>query len=516
MEQYWEDFDLEEIHFRDKWQFELKSHYMPSSKMRHHIYTQELYLYVPSPLQVTPETYNKEQFYLDKTNLIRYKTPEFTFQGLIDPGQTKSPLYRIKQLLDDSEKNNSIGLIEKELKLLGNIIRSSLRTEVNFLTNIIQHLSPDDDATLFIQPTTTLFIHFNMLLEEYDALRLPLTKKGGESLEQVHLYVADFISFCTNYYLTALLDKIRKHPRENFQKIDEDLCALLIKEKNWREKWLDEPANLSPKTADNETILYQIGLLNKYVVDALLLNISVDPIDLRYRNIIGSIAAALAMSIYILLFIWQGSLFVINSEPFILFTIFIYVLKDRLKDEIKYISMKQAFRWFSDYKTEIRTPDNKTAIGELRESFSYLSHQKVPEDIQKVRNIEQNRTLESIRRNEQVMYYKKTVGLNTILEAKQDRFSGLNVIFRLDIHKFLNKASDSIQPYSTLDPQSLELTHTMLPKVYHLNIVLKNSYLKADGSTKTEIKKYRIITNKEGILRVENLSEEAQDGGHGS
>lgn len=507
MEQYWEDFDLEEIHFRDKWQFELKSHYMPSSKMFRHIYTQELYLYIPSPLQVTPETYSKEQFYQDKTNLIRYKTPEFTFQQLLDPTQSKSPLFRIKQYIADPSANGGNGSIEKELKLLGNMVRSALRTEVNTLLNTLQQLSPEDDATQFVQPTTTLLIHFNMLLDDYNQLEKPLKQRGGEPLEQAHLYVADFISFSTNYYLTALLDKIRKHPSENFKDIDKKICDLLMKEKKWREKWLDEPETLSAKTTDNETILYQIGLLNKYVVDALLLNISVDPIDQRFRNIIGSIAAALAMTIYILLFVWQGSVFIINSEPFILFTIFIYVLKDRVKDEIKNISMKQAFRWFSDYKTEIRTPDNKIVIGELRESFSYLNPQDAPKDIQEVRNIEQHRTLQSIRRIEQVMYYKKTVNLNNIPEAKQDRFSGLNVIFRLDIHKFLNKASDSIQPYSTLDPNSMELTHTMLPKVYHLNIILKNSYLRPDGSTKTEIKKHRIIANKEGILRLENLSE---------
>jgi hypothetical protein len=498
MEQYWEDFDLEEIHFRDKWQFELKSHYLPSSKMFQHIYTQELYLYIPSPLQVNPETYSKEQFYQDKTNLIRYKTPEFTFQQLIDPTQTKSPLYRIKNGLAEP--------IERELKLLGNMVRSTLRTDVNALISALQHLGPEDEATHFIQPVTTLLIHFNILLTEYDALEIPLMEKGDEQLAQAYIYVADFISFSSNNYFTALLDNIRKQPREEFASIDKDICELLMKEKKWREKWLDEPEVLSETTTSNEKILYQIGLLNKYVVDALLLNISVDPIDQRFRNIIGSIAAALAMTIYILLFVWQGSVFIINSEPFILFTIFIYVLKDRVKDEIKNISMKQAFRWFSDYKTEIRTPDNKTVIGELRESFSYIDPDKVPEDIQKVRNIEQHKTLQAIRRVEQVMYYKKTVYLNNFLETKQDRFSGLNVIFRLDIHKFLNKASDSIQPYSTLDPNTLEVTHTMLPKVYHLNIVLKNSFLRPDGTTKTEYKKHRIIANKEGILRLENLS----------
>ncbi len=112
-------------------------------------------------------------------------------------------------------------------------------------------------------------------------------------------------------------------------------------------------------------------------------------------------------------------------------------------------------------------------IGELREYFSFLDPQEVPEAIQTIRNMETHRTLQAIQRKEQVIYYKKTVKLNNELEEKRDRFSGLNVFFRLDIHKFLNKASDSIQPFSYLNPESHELINTLLPKVYHLNIILK-------------------------------------------
>jgi hypothetical protein len=512
MEQYWDDFDLEEIHFRDKWQFEIKSHYMPSAKQSRHIYSQELYLFIPATLQVSPETYTKEQFYQDQTNLIRYKTPEFSLQEIINPEERKSPLNQIKRLLADpsikgSDLNGAEGRIEKELKLLGNMVRTTLRNEASSLLNILHKLRPDEDSTAFVQPVTTLLIHLDIFLKEYQNLQRLFREKGAQNLEKVHLYVADFISVYINNYLAPVLEAMRRNFPDQFPEIDEKLCKVLINEKAWREKWLEEPKNLDSSTSENETILYQIGLLNKYVIDALLLNVSVDPIDKRYRNIIGSLAAALAMSIYILLFVWQGSVFVINSSPFIIFTVFIYVLKDRLKDEIKNLSMKQAFRWFSDYKTEIRTPDNKTVIGELRESFSYLAPSTIPEDVIIERNIEQHKTLEAIRRNEQVMYYKKSVTLKNMSKANQDPFSGLNVIFRLDIHRFLNKASNSIQPYSTIDPETLKLTHTLLPKVYHLNIVLKNSYVRADNSIKMEIKKYRIIANKEGILRVENLSE---------
>lgn len=503
MEHYWDDFDIEEVHFRDKWQFELKSHYTPSSKETTHLYNQELYLYVPATLQINQESYPKEQFYQDQTNLIRYKTPESTLQQMIDPDQTSSPLNKIKNHLNSSQNGEKDALIERELKLLGTMVKSTLRNDINRLIQALRPL-PENQISHFEQPLTTLLIHFDILLKEFSALE-PRLK--DYQLKQTHLYVADFINVSSNYYFTALLAHMRKEHPHQFPVLEDKICNLLIMEKKWREEHLEEPEHLGSNTENNETILYQIGLLNKFVGSALLLNVSIDPIEQRYRNVIAGIAASIAMTIYILLFVWQGTVFVINSEPFIIFTIFIYVLKDRIKDEIKNLSMKQAFRWFSDYKTEIRTPNNKTVIGELRESFSFLDPSRIPEDVEKSRNMEHHKTLQLIQRQEHVIYYKKTVKLHSVPELQQSRFPGLIVIFRFDIHRFLNKASDNFQPFTTIDPITKQLVYTMLPKVYHFNIILKNSYRSTNNVLKCEYKKYRIIVNKEGILRVENLSE---------
>ena len=69
----------------------------------------------------------------------------------------------------------------------------------------------------------------------------------------------------------------------------------------------------------------------------------------------------------------------------------------------------------------------------------------------------------------------------------------LNIIFRYDIRNFLAKASDPYEPYVTLDSETLDLTHTLLPKVYHINIILKNSYLKPDLTQVTECKNSRSL-----------------------
>jgi hypothetical protein len=56
-----------------------------------------------------------------------------------------------------------------------------------------------------------------------------------------------------------------------------------------------------------------------------------------------------------------------------------------------------------------------------------------------------------------------------------------------------------------LDTYTQEISERLLPKVYHLNLIIRNSYLQEDLSQKTEIKAYRVIVDKNGIKRVEQI-----------
>ncbi len=56
------------------------------------------------------------------------------------------------------------------------------------------------------------------------------------------------------------------------------------------------------------------------------------------------------------------------------------------------------------------------------------------------------------------------------------------------------KIQNAYQPYT--GSETLDLISTQLPKVYHVNIVLKNSYLKPDLSPFVELKKFRVVVDK--------------------
>jgi len=192
---------------------------------------------------------------------------------------------------------------------------------------------------------------------------------------------------------------------------------------------------------------------------------------------------------------------VLNSTPFIIAAVILYILKDRIKDGVKNLSAKLAFRWLPDYTIRILTPDGTTQLGVLKEFFTFLSPTQVPREIWNARNIELHSTLDQAKRLEEPLYYRKEV---TLYETNQG-LKKLNDIFRLNISRFLLKASDPYKEGLMLDSETGELNKVMLPKVYHLNMIIRQTFINRLHEEKVILKKYRLILDKAGIKRLEKI-----------
>lgn len=472
-ETFLEDIEAGRIQFRDRWQFELKSELYPFAQFKEADLIQEFYFFIPNSLQINDQTYTKAQFYQDQTNLIRLKTPVFSFRELNDPLQEESPLVRIRYLLNhQSEK------LSTEIKLFGSVFHTSLR---NWTFAMLATPSPEAIVS-GCQEIEQILSHFRDL--QAIASNSPWLRYFN--------YVDEYSSLNVNDYLLSLMEKVGS---------DNSIQKLVLRENAYREKHypVEHPQGHSGERHD-EYLLYRKGLLSKFVIDPQLLKTSRASVDQRYRTLIGSIPAAIAMSIFLLLYVWQGNWFIINSEPFILFTVLLYVLKDRLKEELRYISYRQVAKWFSDYKTDIQSVEN---IGTLREYAVFIEEKAIPSDILEVRNRHFHQVLEEIKRPERVLYYKKSIKIDRRPETLEERFYGLNIFFRFEIHHFLAKAEDPIQTYLSLDGQ--KLIKMDLPRVYHLNIIMKSRKHLPDGTPKEELIKYRLVLDKNGIKRIEEV-----------
>lgn len=507
-EHFWEDDDSEEnVHIRDRLQFELKSEFSPQLGMSCNEYVQEFYLFIPNSLQINTSTYSKSQFYLDQTNLIRYKTPEFTFDKLLDLNNPLSPLSRVVNLCSMEDTIDNRQHLADELKLLGNVVRSTLRKEIKELIGLLEALKTSENYADFQLRFDHLYQNINQLLEVYSSAEQKFLSNWNDRVFYKQLlYINQFLKNVITHYFTGLLESLRWENDEKLKAIDDKICNLLLIEKE-----ASDSLNHAKKSDENteENYVYRYGLLNKFVLDALSLSINRFTLEQRYQHWIGGFSAGLAMLLYISLFIWLGHIFVIDSILFILLTVVTYILKDRIKEWLRSFSYIQASRWFPDYTTQIKTPDHKSDLGTIRESFTFLDTNELSQEIKDARNIDTHNVLETYQRPETVIFYKRIVTINEPLQnSGRTRRNRLNVIFRFNIHRLLLKASDPIERHLLLDTENFKLIDKSFPKVYHLNLIIFST-IHHNGHTQKTTKKLRIIIDKKGIKRIEPILQPA-------
>lgn len=494
-----------EIRFRDNLQFELKSEFLINPTYKKNIYKQEFFIFIPSTLQVNQATYSKTQFYLDQTNLIRYKTPKISLKKLIQSENLKSPLIRLQQIIEAHEKDEY--RILDELRLFGNIFRVALRDQIYLIIKSLNtsKKASKDSYSDYQKQIEELCFDIKEVWSFY--LKLQSQYFDFSSSEFIKLYFSytdEFICDGIDYYLTCLLKIIRDLHDPNSQASEKLLCQVILLQQDRRETG---KFNSSRKQSDYsaENILYRNSLLNKFMLEALLLNSNRLSLEEKHGDISGSLAAGIAMLVYMTLFVWKSPDFVINSAPFVLLAVFFYILKDRLKEGLKKLYYRQAFRWFPDYSTEIKDREGHI-IGKLNENFLFIKENKVPAEVLNIRNKDFHDELPALKRLETIMHYKREVILYKNLAMIGKRRREITTIFRFNIHRFLEKASNALQPNIILEKNSLEIIERLLPKVYHINIIIINSYLKSNTETTTEIKKFRVIVDKFGIKRVEQIN----------
>ncbi|NGX57418.1 MAG: hypothetical protein K940chlam3_00309 [Chlamydiae bacterium] len=492
MTHFSDELEGDEIYFRDRWQFEQKYDFLPDPSVKTNDYTQEFYFYIPNALQINSDTYTTKQFYRDQTNLIRYKTPMFTLKELADPSFAPSPIAKIYSHKEITEENQE--LVQEEIKLLGNVFRSAIRKKGQELSQIIGLEKYDE----FVNQANEFCDDVQNFLEFFEKIKTEMNHLwGSPSIEEHFSYLTFFVNHSLDQYMIQLLERVRTHSTKKLKSIDKRLSELLLRTQ------AEIPIEPSQTEEQGEKVVYTKGLLDKFFLNALLLKIDRFSPRQRYKNVIGAVAAGIAMLFFTVLWVWQGQFFIMNSEPFIIITVLLYILKDRIKEWIKSMTHHRHLGWFSDYTTKIWSPDDKHVLGVLKEKFSFIEEDEVPHEIDAIRNLEFHSVVESFKRPECILYYQKKMRIHRKPTELETRRFMLNIIFRFNIRHFMDKASNPYSPYRMLEEETQDLKMRELPKVYHLNIIVKTTIEKGNQPKKIEITKVRIVADKNGIKRVE-------------
>lgn len=487
----------------------MKLDYTIQPQWRDNRYCVETYFFIPRSLGVEPFTYSRELFYRDVQAYIRFKTPVVGLGALLEPDNPHSPftavgeaLARARRSAHDAEAHRTIS---RELRLLGCLVRAALRDHA---VEIISSLAPlrgqvaerpglVEDVRVSL---ATLVSNTGAVIARFRELRAPFAEPVIPSwLRDVFHYVDEYLSLSAETTYTALVEEIDRGAgvRVALAADRGRLTSALLAERRHRED-AGYQTVLEPGGA-GEQYNYRSGVLKKFVLSVLFLEISKDTEGRHLNEVIAGIAAGVAMLFATVAAIVSQRTWGWASVPFVVVAVVSYILKDRIKDWLKLYFSKKMTRWLADYDVRVRDPESGVVLGRCREAFSFLPPDRVPAEVVERRHRDAMSAIEAEGKPEVVMKYEKDVHLNGhVIGDHFARMRDINDIIRFNISHFLARTDDPTRLVRHYDAAHDAVESVQSPKVYHVNVVF---VFRAAGRATME--RVRVVLDKRGIQRLE-------------
>jgi hypothetical protein len=501
------------IEVHDSNQFEVKLDYSIDPALRENRYHIEAYFFVPRSLGINSYTYSRDQFYSDIQAYIRFKTPELSLGSLLEPENRRSPLVRIKKFLaralENPKDHEALEEVSHELRLLGCLMRANIRDRVAGCSRTIATLRGKvKNRTILVSDVRTtaetLLRDIERTVHAFRDMRpsfldpvLPLW------IREVYAYVDEYLSLVIESHLTVLIDEIDHNPelKSLLAETRAHVSTTLLSERDHRVgcgylSVLEE--------GSREHFVYRQGMLKKFVMSVLFLDINKEKEGRRVGDLIAAIAAGIAMLFATGAALWSQTLYGLNSFPFIIALVLSYMAKDRMKEWLKIYFSKQMTRWLSDYNVEIKDPTNDITVGRCREAFAFIDPKQVPKEIMSRRRSDATASIEAESKPEVVMKYGKDVVIRSATIAQMHgRLHDVNDIIRFNVSAFLARMDDPIRTVRAFNRDDDRIEEYRCPKTYHVNIVF---VLKAQRKgTPVAMERVRVILDKNGIRALQQV-----------
>ncbi len=488
----------------DKYQIEIKLDYevLDDKETRYRIAT---YFFIPQSLDISANTYSKQQFYSDVKNYIRLKTPILNLRDLIEYEQ--SPLCQIEQIValhDWAHREEICQQLITNFKLLSAILKSAIREHFSLIEERIEESVPGSKIHLIIEN----------LVASYLTETAEISKRYRQLFAVFNMPNVDTAVF-TAYTLTdeSISILIEEGLVEMFQIVQTYL------KKETQQHFLDELnhrakeeikyrrsrgyASILDENSENETYTYHVSVLKKYAASVLHLSTAVRRDGWGLEQILFALAAGFSMIFATLVAFYSQYHFGNLTFPFFIALVLAYMLKDRIKELGRYLFASQMQTRLYDRRIDIRTQDGKHKLGVLREKMSFVQEADVPKPVLKIRNRDLFSDLDNDGVGETIICYTKDIVLYRKaferVYANVAQITGLNDIIRYDIRPFLRKMAEPVQQRPYLKDGELYVAECQ--KVYHINLVSR--YRALQPQKEKLHRRLRLVLNQEGLKRIE-------------
>ena len=451
------------------------------------------WIFVPNSLDINPENYGKKQFYRDIKSNIRLITPVYLLRDIAQ--DTSLPLVSLKKSLQNVVSNpstSSLNAYEYHLKMFAAIFKSALRDHVTHLTSI---RSLDSAEYLVDDYVTSSQLVLNKFRALYQIIDVPtVTDRTRSFFRMSDEFMSHIVVLRTTRMLTALETT---GSSQNLSQIRQKFIDLIQEERKYMAIMGYE--TLNGDSEHDRQLVFHHGMLKKYVESELYIRLDKKKDGVAVEQLYYSIAAGVAM-IFATGVAWQTQVKYGNiTWPLFIALVVSYMLKDRIKDLLRYYFAHKLGDKYFDKKATIAIGDKK--VGVIKEGFDFISRSKTPDVVMNMREKASFVEDESHIFEEKILLYRKHVEISDSALAQIDAYpmKGVNEIIRLHLNRFTHKMDNPEVPIYSFDAEGNMMTSSV-QKIYYVNIVFQ---LQHEGEA--EYHHFRITMTRNGVQAIDKI-----------
>lgn len=468
----------------------------------------DIYLFFPNSMGVNSSNFSTSEIFRHRTSMFRIRAPLYQNLRSIDPSTLRfeSAEKYFEEHLSSIERRRICNKVVQDVRLFGNFLHTELKKIRASVTTKRKVVSPEQREEL----ACILFQRAKLLWAFRDRYLAPIRKERYLLDDEV---IRAFT--LTDEYLSYRLEIVLLQSRDRLPEHKSDLDGLLSREMEYREKNGLLVLSGGREARTFEAYTYRLGLLKKYMGEALFVTLESIKKDSLYRNYAAAVGAGLA-ALFAGIVERQRAQYHTGDDSGMRLTFLIvvavvaYIFKDRLKDLSKeYFNtrLKERLPDESFLMTHVTyTSKGRAKIHQLGEVSEYLRFLKnIPADVAYLRTLRQTRASDPERR-EHVLHMARRFKFELKGQSNRRLFPLLKNVHRIDLSPFLTKLDNPKVPVTYYDGEG-KATTVEAPKVYHINVVIRYeiTFGGSNGRRKIDYERFRLIVNKNGIIRMEQL-----------
>ena len=451
------------------------------------------WVFVPNSLDINPENYGKKQFYRDVKSNVRLITPVYLLRDIAQ--DTSQPLLSLRNALEKVVSDGSqasFDAYEYHLKMFAAIFKSALRDHATHLLSVRSLETAEYLVEDYVDSSRLVLAKFRDL---YKIIDVPTVSDKARVLFRLS---DEFMSHMVELRTIRLIKMLASSDAEDkCSCIRDRFVAMITQEREYMKQMGYEM--LTGDVVHDRQLVFHHGMLKKFIESELYISLDKKKDGVAVEQIYYSIAAGVAM-IFATAVAWHSQVRYGNiTWPLFIVLVVSYMLKDRIKDLLRYYFAHRLGDKYFDKKAKVTIRNNK--VGLIKEGFDFISRSKTPAKVLRMRETGSFVEDESRIFEEKVMLYRKHVVIDDVALAKNADYpmKGINEIMRLHLTRFTQKMDNPEVPIDTFDDQG-QLVTVSIPKIYYVNIIFQ---LQHDGEA--EYHHFRITMTRNGVKTIDEI-----------